>query len=104
MIAIRMIMIVILMICLISCETPSFKPVLQCDISFKFDRCRCRCFDINKMETVGPKECGFDIDVPDWNLSPEMCEGFVGFHYETWGRDIIPKAKELYRYYQDTCQ
>lgn len=56
------------------------------------------------MKTTDPKNCGFDIGVPNWNLSPEMCEGFVGFHYETWGDEIIPRAKELARYYEDTCQ
>jgi len=28
------------------------KPVPMCDISFQFNRCRCRCFDYNKWETL----------------------------------------------------
>jgi len=28
------------------------KPIPLCDVSFQFNRCRCRCFDYNKWETL----------------------------------------------------
>lgn len=104
MIVVKTIMILLLMICLISCNAPQIKPVVMCDISFQFNRCRCRCYNINELKTVNPKDCGLDIDVPNWNRRLEACEGISGFFVEDWGTEIIPKAKEIKRWHEDTCR
>ena len=40
-------------------DSYQIKPTPMCDISFQFSRCRCRCFDFNKWETIEDiSKCG----------------------------------------------
>lgn len=38
-------------------ELYKIEPIKSCDISFQFDRCRCRCFDFNKWQALDAKFC-----------------------------------------------
>jgi hypothetical protein len=71
------------------------KPHLSCDISFQFNRCRCRCLDLKSdLNTVDPKLCGqnWKTDVKDFPL--ESCDGIAGFYLEDIAKNIRPEALE----------
>jgi predicted alpha/beta superfamily hydrolase len=102
----RLIMIALLMIFSGSCQTVNQKvvcsqirkheiPVVKmCDISFKFNRCRCRNFDLNSWNAVGEAE----------NLPLEQCEGVAGFFVEDIAVKIRPNIKAMYRLKENLCQ
>jgi hypothetical protein len=102
----RTIMIALLMIFSASCQTVSQKlvcsqlrkheipTVKMCDISFKFNRCRCRDFDLNSWNPTGKAE----------NLPIEACEGVVGFYLEEAAVKIRPNVKALHRLKGNLCQ
>jgi hypothetical protein len=97
--------ILLLTLFLSSCLTcPKIKPRVSCDVSFQFDRCRCRCFDISKVKAVDSKLCGVDwnSDVKDFPL--QSCEGIAGFYLEDIAIHIKPEALELKQCVEDTCK
>jgi len=87
---------------LISCQSPKINPKILCDISFQFDRCRCRCFDIMEIGVTDDIRCGEGFASGNYPLG--TCEGFSGFILEDWATDILPWGKETRRYYEDTCK
>jgi hypothetical protein len=64
-----------------------------CDVSFKFNRCRCRQFDMNEWEAVGDP-----IDYPI-----EECEGIAGYFLEDIARDVRPNVKALANLRRNMC-
>lgn len=70
------------------------KPVQLCDISFQFNRCRCRNFDFNSWTALDKP-----VDHP-----LEYCEGIAGFPLETIASDIRPNVKALYTLKGNLCE
>jgi len=92
---IKIVTILALMTFLNSCrKVPSLKPLVQCDISFAYDRCRCRCYNLMSAKTVAPENCNIeDVVGSAWNAPIEDCENFAGFHAKDWALHIIPYLK-----------
>lgn len=92
----------LLMIFLISCNA-HIRPQLLRDISFQFDRCRIRCWDIANQETIPFQMCDDRyqskgaIDFPI-----EYCDGIAGFKLEVIAEYILPDVKEAIEECQDT--
>ena len=89
------------MIFLISCRGPSIKPKILCDISFQFDRCRCRCFDLMKLKTTDPMQCKIVSERKSWNLPLIECDEISGFNSKVIAKKILPKLKKIKRHYDD---
>jgi len=83
-----------LTIFLSSCVCWKVKPRVACDVSFQFDRCRCRCLDIQNIATTDPKACGLDWEEPVRDFPIMQCEGITGFYIEDIAKHIKPEAKE----------
>lgn len=80
------------------------QPRQSCDVSFQFNRCRCRCLSLkNDLQTVDPKLCGLDwkTDVKDFPI--EHCEGVAGFFLEDIAKHIRPEALETKQCFEDSC-
>jgi len=113
---IKHLMILLVMIFLIhSCgySKYNFKPLLLCDVSFKFNRCRCRCYDLNLGVTLAPAACldivsiqslGITEGATAWNQPIEFCEKFAGFNMEDWAIEIQPKAKAKADWIKSNCK
>jgi hypothetical protein len=69
------------------------KPVEMCDISFTFNRCRCRMFDMNKWAAL-TKPVDHDIG---------YCDGIAGFRLNDEAIEIRPKIKAMYRLKENLC-
>lgn len=65
-----------------------------CDISFKFNRCRCRMFDMNSWEPT--------TEPIDYEL--EYCEGVAGPHLADIARDVRPNVKALAQLKRNLCE
>lgn len=87
--------------CLTTC--PKIKPRLSCDVSFQFNRCRCRCLDIENLKEVDPKLCSLDWDSSPKNFPLNQCEGIAGFYLEDIATHIRPEARELKQCIEDKC-
>jgi len=98
---IKAITISLLMTFSISCKGPKIKPKILCDVSFEFDRCRCRCYDLMKIKTTEPIRCDIDSESKAWNLPIEECEGITGFYAKDLTKKILPKLKKIKRHYDD---
>lgn len=108
----KTIIILLLMICCLSgCKTRlickqvysaqiDYLPI--CNISFQFNRCQCRCFDINRFKTVKDKNCGKDFKSEDHDIT--YCDGLLGFHTHDWAIKIKPNIKKLHRIKKDYCK
>lgn len=83
-------MTMLLMIFLVSC-VHSIKSQILCDISFEKNRCRCRLYDLEKMEA---------LEEPI-NHPLIHCEGVSGFFLEDIAKDIKPDIKRNIRYCRD---
>lgn len=68
--------------------------VKKCQLSFKFNRCRCFDFDLNKWEMIGEAV----------NLPIEECEGIDGFYPEDEVLKIRPNIKAMSRLKENLCQ
>lgn len=64
-----------------------------CDISFEFNRCRCRQFDMNNWEAVGTAQ-----DFPI-----EYCEGVAGPKLPDIAVDVRPRVKALAQIRRNLC-
>ena len=85
-------------------DSYQIKPTPLCDISFQFNRCRCRCLYLkNDLQTVDPKKCGLDWaeNVKDFPI--EHCEGIAGFFVEDIAKHIRPEALETKQCFEDSC-
>ena len=97
-------MILLLMTLLSSCN----RFQILCDTSFVYNRCRCRCYDTEKLATVDKKKCKKDWEeyfgsVPDVhpeNYDITYCDEVSGFKTEQVLKDIIPSIKE----YKAKCE
>ena len=98
---IKLIMIGLLTIFSISCKGPKIKPKIMCDISFEFERCRCRCYDLMNIKTTSPKRCNVESEEDNWNLPIESCDEISGFFIQDLAKKIIPKARKIKRHYDD---
>jgi hypothetical protein len=67
--------------------------VKLCDISIKFDRCRCRLFNTNNWTAVGEAVNGPLRD----------CEGYAGFSLEDISDSIRPNVRALDRIKRNMC-
>lgn len=74
-------------ILLVSCNT--IEPRALADISFKFNRCRLRCYDFNKLETIADDNCGENFESGDYPL--EACEGVIGAYVDDFATELRPK-------------
>lgn len=102
----RVITIALLMISLVSCRSverrmvcselkkQEINPVELCDISFQFNRCRCRSFDMNHWLALDKP-----VDHPI-----EHCEGVAGFRLEQIAVEISPKIKAMTRLKENLCE
>jgi len=98
---IKMITISLLTIFSISCKGPKIKPKIMCDVSFEFERCRCRCYDLMNIKTTSPERCDVESNEENWNLPIEYCDEITGFYAEDLAKKIIPKARKIKRHYDD---
>jgi len=81
-------------------------PILLYDISFKFDRCRVRCFDFNSWATLPLNKCvGMELRTEEGaiNLPLENCEGLSGFSINDMAYELRPKIKKLDQIKKDYC-
>ena len=122
-------MILLLTISLSSCRTAivcsqinsaQIKPLKLCDASFQFNRCRCRCFDMNKWQTLPLNQCGMELNHNEEGVNKilgvteqlsdtvnyplEACDGFVGFNADDMANEIRPKIKKLDAIKGDYCK
>lgn len=72
------------------------------DVSFQFNRCRVRCFNLTDYTIVDDSECGPSFVSGNYPLS--ACEGVQGFITEEWAAEVRPKLKNLRSVYLDECQ
>ena len=72
-------------------------PVPKCDVSFKFSRCRCRCFDYNTWETVPLNFCSrfADLTGSAANFDLSYCDGIDGSFLSDEASSIRPNVKAL---------
>lgn len=93
------------------------KPLPFYDVSFKFDRCRARCFSMGNWENRPVDQCselkgmnyetvttesGKRVQVVDFPI--EHCEGVSGPVAEDWAREIKPKMRSLVRMRGTYCE
>ena len=89
------------------------KPLPFYDVSFKFNRCRARCFDISNWQDAPANSCpelaGMNItkdakgrEVVDFPI--EHCEGVAGPVAEDWAREVKPKMRHLIRMRGTYCE
>jgi len=101
-------------------------PVAMYDVSFVFNRCRVRCFDVNKWETLPLNSCP-QLTPPEYedflvennedelkklglkgsaeavNLDINDCEGVIGFKVDSIANELRPKIKRLHSLKVDSC-
>jgi len=110
----RMLITALAIISLASCKTKlicaqvnsaTIKPIVLCDLSMQFNRCRCRCFNLNAWDEVEDKACKWAHDEPfkkgDYPI--DYCEGIAGFYLEDIAREVKPKVKKLSKIKSDYC-
>lgn len=118
---IKLSMMLLLMIFLTNCRTKiicsqiensKFPPLLMYDISFKFERCRARCMDINTWTTLPLAKCGVKLDDTELmaiiadnsiNYALEKCEGVAGFSIDDVALTVRPTIKKLDQLRKDSC-
>jgi len=102
---IKMLTTLLLTTFLISCvDCWTVKPQVSCDVSFQFDRCRCRCLDLQNLETIHQKNCDLDWPEPVRDFPLLQCEGIAGFYLDDITKKIKPQAKETKDCYEDKCE
>lgn len=110
-------------------ESSKIKPLVLKDISFQFDRCRIRCFDINTYNVLSMDKCP---DTYEYFLTREelsqfsaqefkdfkkylktltssdlpitACEGLSGFDIKDWAVQIKPAIIKLDNVKKDNCK
>tara|TARA_R110002020_G_scaffold50233_5_gene142143 strand:- start:766 stop:1071 length:306 start_codon:yes stop_codon:yes gene_type:complete len=71
------------------------------DVSFKKNRCRVRCFDIDSYKRVSDGMCGDDFRSGNYPL--EKCEGVGGYKDKSWAREAKPKIKKRRNLFGNLC-
>lgn len=122
----KIVIIALLMTFLISCKNQKLicneirdnriDNVVMYDVSFVFDRCRARCFDVNEWKTIDAVKCpsmpaGEPVQtlingqyINSIDLPLEDCEGVAGFKIDPIAREIRPKLKRLNEMYNALCK
>jgi hypothetical protein len=102
----RLITIALSMIFLASCQSverravcselrkQEIKTIEMCDISIKFDRCRCRSFNLNSWTELSEPV----------NHPLAYCDKMVGFKADAAALEVRPKVKAMYRLKENLCQ
>ncbi len=111
----RMLTTALVIIFLASCKTKiicsqvksaTIKPIVLCDLSMQFNRCRCRCFNANRWAEVEDRACKWRYPEPfkkgDYPI--DYCEGIAGFYLEDIAQEVKPKVKKLSRIKTDYCR
>jgi len=104
------------------------KAMPLCDVSFKFNECFCRCFNLSKFDTVTDKTCNiYPKYVPTktpnnfYSIAKKpsgfvylkftggayplnTCDKLSGFFVNQWAKEIAPKIKRLDRVKRDNCK
>lgn len=78
------------------------KPFITRDLSLQFNRCRLKCFDINKWETVPDKLCGEKF--VSGNYALEECDETIGMTKEIWAKEIRPKIIRMNEIRRTNCK
>ena len=90
-------------------DNAKVNPVIMYDVSFVFNRCRARCFDVNEWKTLPISNCPRliddteDLTAESVNYEIEKCEGVAGFAIEDIAREIRPNVKRLSDLNKDVC-
>ena len=71
-----------------SFSPPKIDPQKVADISFKFDRCRLRCFDIIGLKSVDDKLCGENFKSGNFRI--KECDLLIGVYTEDFATEIKP--------------
>ena len=86
-------------------RSATIKPLPLCDISFQFNECYCRCFDLNNFKEVNENKCTWKYgDFKEGSYPLETCEGLSGFYVNDWAVEVKPKIKKLSRIKYDNCK
>lgn len=78
---------------LVCSRIPEFKLVELCDISFKYNRCRCRMIDFQTQEAV--------TDAANYPI--ERCDGGIVYHVDDYAIEIQPKLIKLDDLHKELC-
>jgi len=85
-------------------EKAKFNAAPICDISFKFERCRCRCFSLSDYQILPDRQCdNAEGEFQSGNFPLKECEGISGFRVSNWASDIQPKTKKLIQLRNSNC-
>lgn len=85
------------------------KPLMLFDISFQFNRCRGRCFDLNTWSNLPINQCIGEseflpiIENNSVNYPLEYCDGIAGFTIEDMALNVRPNIKILDQIKKDNC-
>jgi len=79
---------------LVSCKAPQIKPQLRSIWSFQFSKCACQMYDLNNML---PLEKAYEC-------STTYCDDLKGFSTFIWDKEIVPWAKDVGRWAEDSCK
>lgn len=128
---IKLITMLLLMTFSVSCKNQKFicaeikkseiPPTVMHNINFQFNRCRVRCFDLNKWEALPIKDCpelnplaeqGFSVSQEvnengvteeSINLEISACDGIIGFSADDASKKVRPSVKALANIKKDSC-
>lgn len=85
-------------------DASRIKALPLCDISFQFNRCKCRCFDFNNWSEIDDRACKWRYgDFSSGEYPLEACEGIAGFFVDDIAVEVKPKVKKLAKLKADLC-
>jgi hypothetical protein len=98
---IKIVTILLSTILLVSCRV-EINPAINCDYSFEFDRCRCRCYSLPDLKSISDLSCKWPNGeaFTSGNYPADKCEGLVGFLSDDVATEIMPKLKYYKRKYK----
>lgn len=128
----KLMMMLPMILCLNSCRSPNTQivcaqleehkipPMKSCDVSIKFSRCRCRCFNYNAWTELPLKSCPefTEEDRRDAvkvrrkktgevyeavNFPLEHCDGISGSFLNRISTDVRPHVKALSQIKENLC-
>lgn len=85
-------------------KASKIKPLVLCDLSVSLNRCRCRCFDFNKWDTIADNKCTWKNGVfksGDYPLY--TCDKISGFFLDDMATEVKPKVRKLAKIKADLC-
>jgi len=75
---------------IVSCVHYGHRPIK--DLSFKMNRCRIQCYNVDKLKVAEDIKCGEDFESGHYPV--EACEGIIGFDADYVAEDLKPKIKK----------